>query len=415
MARTETLADVTRAYLLSGQTIELAHAIGSKGKAENIASVRDSIALSKRRAAQIHSATKMVLHQDFARTAFELGEQHPDVLLQFLEYARMPFGSLWLEWKDREVRQADSFVYAGYRQHAETIGVLLRKVEEADQVERVSVEVFTDANAYRPGGVSLACVGAQFLLGSGKLRLPEHESILREMTDLNGAGALDLGGADPIDEVLRYIPFHSSLDKGLDENSIESINRLRNMGVITTDTAVWPMLKFSWDMAKDRERLAELVKNEMMATAGILGMLCASIALISMNGEKEMLRFDSIPKGGAVIRHGRPLPLYEYRMLTIVRPQKAVVQIAKRLARTGSTDKRWHIVEGHWCHSRKKGDPNCSHVYTRELDDEGKPVGKARHVCKLCGAKKWRRQEFGRGNSLLGVIEKGYEVTTKPR
>lgn len=415
MARTETLADITRAYLLSGQTEELARAIGKRSEFSGSASVGDAIALSKRRAASIHSATKMVLSTDFVRTAFDLGQQHPDILLQFLEYARMPFGSIWLEWRDREARGEPRLGETGHMSHAESIGVLLRRVEEADQVERISAEVFTDANSTRPGSISLSVVGAQFLLGPGWLPLPPHSDLLREATGISGAGRLNLGGADPVHEVLKYIPFYQSLDKATAAGDIDSVKVLQSRGVITMDTPIWPMMKFSWEKADDKERLAELIKNEMMAMAGIIGMLCATIALISMNGEKEMLRFDSIPRGAPVIRRGKPLPLYEYRMLTIVRPQKAVVQMAKRLARTGSADKRWHLVEGHWCYSRKKGDANCSHDYVRELDDEGKPVGRDRHVCKTCGAKKWRRKEFGRGNSLIGVIEKGYEVTTKPR
>lgn len=416
MARTETLADLTRAYLLSGQTEELARAIGKRSELSGSASVGDAIALSKRRAASIHLATKMVLSTDFVRTAFDLGQQHPDILLQFLEYARMPFGSVWLEWKDRDARGADKLDESGRVKHAESIGVLLRRIEEADQVERISVEVFTDANPWRPGSISLSVVGAQFLLGPGWLPLPPHDKVLREATEISGAGRLILGGElDPVHEVLKYIPFHPSLDKATMATDIDSVNVLRSRATITMDTPIWPLMKLSWAKAHDKGELAELIKNEMMAMASIIGMLCATISLISMNGEKEMLRFDSISRGATVIRRGKPLPLYEYRMITIVRPQKAVVQMAKRLARTGSADKRWHLVEGHWCHSRKKGDANCSHDYVRELDDEGKPVGQDRHVCTLCGAKKWRRKEFGRGNSLIGVIEKGYEVTTKPR
>ena len=418
MPRKETLADRTRAYLMSGQAEELVQRMGSAMIRNAVLKkpfIKDALAKSRKMAHIIHSTTKMVLEPDFVRTSFELAQQHPAILLQFLEYARMPFGKVWIEWNDRSARQP----YVGEmdsQDNASLIGVLLRRAEEGEQVERVLLDVFTDVNGKEKHDVSPASVAAQLLLGSGTLSLPGNGAMLSEVVAHTEAAALDLEGANPIYEVLRYIPFSLSLNEIKGEADTDSANALRGRAVMTGDTVTQPLMEALWhDRGTNKHEMADLMMKEMMAMSQTLGIAAAALSLLSMNGEKEMLRIDTVAGGGRVVRLGKPLPLYEYRVISITRPQRAVVRIAKRIAKMGSVDKRWHLVEGHWCHSRKKGDPNCKHDYTRELDKDGKPIGRDRHVCRSCGAKMWRRKEFGRGNSLIGVIEKGYEVTTKPR
>lgn len=81
-----------------------------------------------------------------------------------------------------------------------------------------------------------------------------------------------------------------------------------------------------------------------------------------------------------------------------------------------SVERRWHEVEGHYCHDRTSRDyariAGCLHDW-QDTDDEwtllrqGHAHSKVEHwICKACGGKRWWRDSHSRGNPLIGMVKR---------
>jgi hypothetical protein len=92
-------------------------------------------------------------------------------------------------------------------------------------------------------------------------------------------------------------------------------------------------------------------------------------------------------------------PFVEVRRVSLTVPRKiANKRILRALSK--AMPRAQHDVEGHWKQKRKNCDLDCDHVMVWETP--------SREVCAIkdCGFKRWRVDDFKRGDPSIGVIEK---------
>ena len=107
-------------------------------------------------------------------------------------------------------------------------------------------------------------------------------------------------------------------------------------------------------------------------------------------------------------------------MVTISLDPKPILRLIGT-SQGDAVERRWHEVEGHYCHDKTSRDysriAGCIHDW-QDTDNEWNVLtgdharSEVKHwLCSSCNGKRWWRNKHERGNPTIGIVKKDYEVT----
>jgi hypothetical protein len=391
---------------------------------------------------EILRAKRYILDDDVTEAAVDLGMQHPEILLAVLKNAMAPFDSMWIEWSPQAQMNAsmnntglpEGWLAAG-GPPAGNCGVLLKRV--GDTAYRITMigQCLLDTSA-SPGLSSYHMYGVAPLSIYYDIHSPVYggqgspaEQMVVRHTDWNmdQVRSALLAGAYFMPETLKQ-ELVADLKAEADEDETVSAEQIDSLylDVMTTrmrqcDTlASHAMWTFDPIFGKPyQQRLAlgpnpfdkndaqsryfnfatETLGLEIQEEAGIFRFVIAVIALM-VGRDRLAAEFPAgRDKKQSKFHRGRTVPFLENRRVSLTVPRKiANRRIVRSLYK--SMPRAQHDVEGHWKQRRKGYDVNCEHVMVWETPK--------REVCAIegCGFKRWRVEEFKRGDASIGVIKK---------
>lgn len=394
------------------------------GFRRSVASLRADILRSKR----------YVLDDDVTAAAVDLGMQHPDILLAVLKNAFTPFDQIWIEWNPTAQMQAakqntdptltGSFVQSNLPPSRMT-GVIITRVGESRfkivMVGQSSIDSATGQEYSTP-----EC-GASPLAIEYDLHTPLYagvpnasEQFITRHTDwtpdllrsalLAGAYATAVT-SDDIEEEGEELTEQQRLSR-LAEHRQMRIRQCDNLAA----HARWIFDPVYGQVFKDRildgpnslepmsvqtrsyEHAVNTVALQVQEEAGVFRFVISAIALmIGRDRVAADVPIQRTKKGRLV--GGKRVGFVEARRVSLTVPRKiANKRILRALSK--SLPRAQHDVEGHWKQKRKNYDFDCDHVMVWETP--------RREVCAIkgCGFKRWRVDDFKRGDPSIGIIEK---------
>lgn len=361
----------------------------------------------------LRRASKIVLEPDFTELSGAVSREPPQVLYQLLATARMPHEELWLEWPE-PVRQRG-------------INPLWQSDPEAPAPDRVGLLIHPAPEVGPTAYVGTLCSGYGPDAGPSPVGLAFsfHEPIQDANGDVTGLTRLeDAEASERFTGLgrgyLRYVaqnfPDQFELGKRLAQHAASTT--VEPMGAIHT-----AFIKAG--IARGREDIQEAhtvwLRQCSAETDGTFRWLLVALALLQTHHGGELLANSTPKTGKQVFVRGKFLPKYEYRVVTLVRPQHAP-DIVRGITHSPGIGRREHDVIASWHHQRAPVAACTVHPQKCTLDgrahwsrvvdpDTGEGVGSDQQRCTWCGRKRWHVPEHVRGDRKLGRVEKGFEVT----
>jgi hypothetical protein len=380
----------------------------------------------------ILTSKRYILDDDVTAAAVDLGMQHPEILLAVLKNAMAPFDNMWIEWSPVAQHRAsmdntgvDSWAHD---QSPQVAGVLLKRVGDSRYRIQMVGESLLETEPGTLAGFSKSQYGAGVLAIEYDIHQPLYagipsaaEQMVEAYTDWTKEGirASLLAGA-------YMVASNTAIDEmRLEENLTDDQISVRMAEIAQTRYhqcdnlsahAQWvfdPVYGRAWrerlkagpdplDSMSPRSRYyrhaVESLAMHIKEEAGVFRFVISVIAL--MIGRDRLAAEVVIPRGkkGRFIS-GKHIPFLENRRVALTVPRKIANQRMLRAVRH-SMPRAQHDVEGHWKQRRKGYDINCDHVMVWETPK--------REVCAVhgCGFKRWRVDEFKRGDPSIGVVNK---------
>lgn len=137
----------------------------------------------------------------------------------------------------------------------------------------------------------------------------------------------------------------------------------------------------------------------IMENLGIGRKVLGVLALLNAK-DREVHWSEAETPSGSLFTGKRIIPYMSRRRLTLLLPRDQVLRKVVRLAMSERRARRRHPVLGHWCSSRRRGDPHCNHVY-----DNTSPTLK---TCVTCNHLVWWRKAHERGDAGVGFVSRTY-------
>ena len=377
----------------------------------------------------IQTSHRVRVEYDAATAASKLGQLHPELLLEMLHRARLPYPKMFIEWPVRA-----QFEGVGIAEHIaedapEWTGVFLEALNPNGTQYRITHVGFTREDD--SGGLVLSPLTI-YVDTEDPARVPEnmrdtllicekaHMSRLTMRMLLLGSAYV---GPRPVDvKTVADLP-EEALDEvlGLDPGSPLHETRKQICQQVTRH-ASWqftPELP-SYKEALQNEkyagrRIAEIAQASVMECltegSGMFREVISILALINARDYSSEVVTKS-GTGGRFVR-GKRIPYMTHRQLTIKVPREVVVNKLIKVIGEGIPRRR-HEVTGHWCNSHKVGDPTCKHdpivgcqraVYVAETENM--------ELCLVCGHRRWWRATHERGDAQIGYVTKDTVVKKK--
>ena len=382
----------------------------------------------------LNSSHRYILEDDFTALAARFSTSNAETMLKAARFCRMPFDNVWIEWNDRLRRL-----------HCYDGSSLAEKVRSQLPARRglllTTVPIQKSSLLMEDAGDDLQIVHVQPVFGPfthqdpdirGKLAkcmmgLAAYELYLREDAIVYGSGIRELmvEGAMMLEHPDRLNQLHE-WEHEVWPTAIgnEYVERERSTAAAATEqlmthTSMSSSLLYPDAMSvftiSDRDHREDL-QQDLFITGGDVRFAIAVLSLLT-DKPQASIRMEPAGSGGNTFRHGKFVPKYEYKVLSITRPtQEIIIKLKETVAEyLPWAGRPLHTVEAHWCYSHRHGRDSCPHPdWTRRYDDAGNRIGKDMWACVTCGKYRWRREQHQRGNRERGIIDKGYEVHAPP-
>lgn len=368
----------------------------------------------------LHRAHRMVLAPEFTRLASELTRQPPSVLARLLDVARMPFSNLWLEWPQEE--RSVAAIARNYQKETDIpkrVGVLIWPVPGSDQVFQL-----TDVSGY-PDQCGPGPIGMIFSMTkpiddySATYRVRYDDEVI---TGDPGDPAVKQDqfirecaiGYHYMDGVRERYPDEVPLAEKLSKHAWISI--APPLGPLHRETIINALANKQFDVVERQQEWLGITAREIN---GLWRFLIAVLGLYNTGGG-EFVFSETKQQPRRAFRSGT-LPAYEYRVLKLSRPTRPEIVEQKLPPGPGTgAGRRWHTVPGNWHHRRLKTAECARHPkvcpiadWKKKYDPEtNEGVGSDQYECLVCHRIRWFVPEHPRGNKELGIVDKGYKITS---
>jgi hypothetical protein len=334
----------------------------------------------------VMGANRFFLSDDITEAAARLALEFPEVLLEMMSRARSPYKTVIFE----------------YNVHARLRAV--GQVPETDAPERSAIMVETlhpEEPLFRATAIGVptsnrrgtAYVGAISILYhlSDPSKLPSFAEVL-EICDVAKMSRLQARA--------RLLGTSYNQLTARDENH-QVFDELTAYATFAwspyTGHAAYREFRTARE-PENRDLISYVVRRELDEHSGDWRFI---LSLLSILNSRNLVSADPWRKAsGSRIVAGRNVPYLEHHRMTLKLPRKITVRDV--MESEGSIiQRRRHGVMGHWCESRKFGDPNCVHVMESNATDTYRK-------CTKCGFREWWRKAHERGHAGVGYATKEY-------
>jgi len=358
---------------------------------------------------QVTTARRYYLDDDVTRAAVTLGVQHPEILLQMLRRARTPFRKVWIEWNIAP--QLEAAGVERLEDAAESVGVLIEALDDEKPVYRLTeIGITTDGSNH----VCPYPFSAVYNLEDPNF-LPARRSdydLIQEATGANPVlmrnifvGSAYVGKTDE-----RYAPMDPE-EAEFRKRQCDALTSHVTYGFTPHVGDVYRDIltgRYRFEGAKDQMPVYDLyqpiVRNLLHHNLlEFSGTWRIAIAMLALLNARDFVASDEPWKAGkSRIVGGKIMPYLSHHIVKLKLPRRVVEQrMVRQLGE--SIPRRRHEVGGYWAESRKKGDPNCEHVFVQETP--------TREACVCCEKKRWWVRDHERGTAELGYVTKDRLVT----
>lgn len=335
--------------------------------------------------AKVRKAKKYVFDDDASMRIGEVTRDIPDLLVRESRFARAPYELTWIEINSVAMWRA---------MYANNSNMLAE--EHPDRAQRLGMIIDNDA-AYLVAGV--------------------HEKPYESISHV-AAFVYTLNG-DP-----ELWTMFGNIVGDTNNSKLREIMNGFYWGTTTRDLSDDVLYEASkhFSCHTIMENFATLKGQTVRALmAECNGDLRTIIAILLMLNRPSITMYKhTLPNHRGFIRN----KLVAYTAHTVVTISLDPQPILKLIgtSRGESIERRWHEVEGHFCHDKTSRDyariAGCIHDWC-DTDDDWIPMAgnyarsEIHHwQCQACGGKRWWRNKHERGNQNLGEVVKEYKVTT---
>jgi len=350
---------------------------------------------------RLRNSRRFYVDEEVTRAATRLGVQHPEILMQMLRRARLPFGRVWVEWDNRAQAEESGIVD---ETAPDRFGVLVERLDEQEPLYRMTpVGLITGETRGAGQAVGVSPISVVYHLDHPVAGLPltADQRQIAEIADL------------PEDYVRKTLIGSAYVGQVSDRNDQEEVQHrialcdtlaAHATNVLTPFMAPLIRRTLAGDGRINRDVLQRIMRTEVIENSGTWRFVISLFALINARDYVESEQTYRAGKSRMV--GGNIVPFLDHWLVSLKLPRKIVeARIIRQM--TEAIPRRRHEVIGHWKHSRKHGDPNCEHAYVSETP--------TRERCAICGAARWWVNEFERGDASIGYIIKDRLVESRKR
>lgn len=292
-----------------------------------------------------------------------LVDDHPELIVQYSEFARAPFPTTWIEVPATTTLEKGAEVRHGWLIKGNDIYSFLEVANNG--VPSTTMLTPVVATLHRP--------------------MPLAEQY--KFADLGQTSRLG------IDQVMWGRVLYEKIPTKLRK----SLREQHSLGL----TMPWKSALHEKNKELSQKMLTNLVHGEMVDVLGFLMLLMRpNHAKVIREAGKERRRSTG----------GKWKTFFAHNVVTVDLESKPLVKRIKAAVRRENNLRRRHEVRGHYCHN-EAAKRTSSHTH------EWAQVSDTMWECAYphCGAKRWWKKAHERGSAEVGYVTKHYEVTDSRR
>jgi hypothetical protein len=337
---------------------------------------------------RLRESQRFYLDDEVATAAITLGAEHPDILLEMLHRARLPFRSCWVEWTN-----LGKYGLSPNLDDPQRVGCLIERLDET--VPHYRMLVF--AGGYRQARAPIVTVASMTI----EYRLDRPMLPADETAHASLATLVNL----PAQYIRQTLIGTVYIEQGPREHDADAIahrialcDALSHYATLTLSPWLQPIIDSlpQADLPR-RQAITSGLRGDILENTGIWRFIITVFALINTRDYVDTDK--TFRQGKSRVTASKVVPYLEHRLVTLKLPRPIVVARVRR-AMAEAIPRRRHEVTGHWKQNRSKGLAGCEHVYVDETPK--------RQVCVTegCGHRRWWVDEFERGDASRGFVIK---------
>lgn len=396
--KVETLADVVYA---AAKNPRLVYGINSS---------KQAVRMLRRFADWVRNAKRFVLDDEFVRRAVELSFEPPSRLLELCLIARAPAEKSWIEWNE-EVRlkalfEQDSRATLDDGDRYSIAGFSLEVIENGTHVMGsygvldLGFVAQPIGCAFEPSGTQMPNITspADVMLNKEVRQYLVHKEQYRTGDERPYAGPL-LALGDLY--VNRYMP--STMEEARTDAEMSALTELINRSCYCLmPTVDWvgiepiSFVKKITSTPQELDRALSGTAGDYRFMLAVLALMSSSYTLIDVIDRREK------NVGAAPARHQRQYLVHSHVHLKLPkeRPFKVIID---DLGKSVIAHKRRHHVLAHWRERQATKNNGCQHDF--------EAIDPMRLRCTKCEHRKWRVNQYERGDASLGYVVKDFTVS----
>jgi hypothetical protein len=366
--------------------------------------------------AALISSQRYFLDDDVVRAATDLGVQHPDILIEMLARARLPFPKMWIEWDQRVVLEHLDIQVA--EDAPPIIGAYIEQISAPGEFPIFKITEMGLDHTSQPVRAAAHATSIIYSLDHPILeRIPllhQERSSLARFTGISKE-VMDqclLGSTySQVDaDLSKYLnlPEHLSTEaqerKAMADHRLELCRKLANHASHSL-SSFWPSYE---NMLSGSRRQLDIwekaVSFSILNFSGTWRFLVSVLALIQARDYTTSVQ---PPRNSAKRRFvgNKVVPYLQHWRVSLKLPRKVILRDMVYSTRDSLPQPRKE-VEGYW-RSHHEHDVTCQHVDVSETPD--------RFRCALCKRALWFTPSHVRGSSEVGFVKKDRVVEKRNR
>jgi hypothetical protein len=344
--------------------------------------------------ALMRQAQKFVIEDEVTVAAVAMAMEHPDVLVGMLQKARPKYRVVFLEWSNQAAMEAAKLRYDP--KAPARVGAMIERLHDTRPHYRMTFYNTLTGTRTEQGWLLPSLLAIEYNLhepiaaSDATMLVEDKAAIAHNVMQVSALGSSYKRAHEVDDE-----EGNSFMGKLL----FELTSHLTH--VFNPVLSVRPLLLGEYG-ARSQQTVVNAVRVEVVEHAGSWRLVIALLAL--MNDQTYLTgREAALPSKHRSIGGGKMLPYLRHQILSLALPRKIIERQARREFVQEATRLRPRRLQGgYFAQHRKRGDPNCEHVYVRETE--------TRERCLLCKHAIWWVSDHMRGSFEAGILTHDHVV-----
>jgi hypothetical protein len=355
----------------------------------------------------VQNSKQFLVDEEVTKTAARIGIEQPEILIQLLRRARLPFENIYVEWFNRVA--CTSGGEEAHPDAPEKIGCFIQTIQSDKPLYRMTI-VGGIGNGFGASKILISPLSYVFRTDEKPSPNKKEIEFIKNVTSydesfLNKANvgtAYVTANLKNMVDAVQLLPYgHHSKVPDHFYAGITKVNVCEEFMEHCT-TCLTPITKQEVISTYDIEPkvIKEYLRSDVVESAGTYRFIVSLLALINTREYITQTK-SSRPQQKKLIA-GKIVPYIEHITVSLKVPREIVEQYVRDSF--GTSDKRQHDVMGSWRSYKNDGNRKCDHAYVYEENST------TRQRCVHCKKLKWYTGGYKRGNPQLGIIVKTHKL-----